>query len=230
MNRPTDVGGLPRPPLALVGHRPEDGPGPHRPRGAAPGEAAGRHTGAPSGAHPGAPSGTRPGRTSSPSAGAPTRAGDAIRPGSDEAARLTAALRERTADLQRLKAEFDNYRRRVHRDRLAVGQIAVVNVLERLLPVLDAIDEAAGHDEVTGGFRRVALLLEAQLTSLGLQSVGTVGEAFDPNVHEAMTYTPVERAGRAACTEVLRQGYRVGDRLLRPAQVAVTGEPQATGA
>ncbi|GAU70842.1 GrpE protein [Streptomyces sp. NBRC 110611] len=216
MNRPTDVGGLPRPPLALVGHRPGDGPGPHRPRDAAPGETAGRNAASPSGARPGSPSGAR------------TGAGDAIRPGPDEAARLAAALRERTADLQRLKAEFDNYRRRVRRDRLAVGQIAVVNVLERLLPVLDAIDEAAGQDEVTGGFRRVALLLEAQLTSLGLTSVGTVGEPFDPNVHEAMTYTPVERAGRAACTEVLRQGYRVGDRLLRPAQVAVTGEPQAT--
>ncbi|MEU9119937.1 nucleotide exchange factor GrpE [Streptomyces sp. NPDC048506] len=205
MNRPTDVGGLPRPPLALVGHRPEDRPGPRRPRDATPEE-------------------TSPPPSATPSRSEP--AAGAVPPGSDET-RLAAELRERTADLQRLKAEFDNYRRRIHRDRLAVGQIAVVNVLERLLPVLDAVAEAAAQGEVTGGFRRVTRILEAELTSLGLESVGAEGELFDPTVHEAMTYTPVDRAGHATCTTVLRQGYRVGDRLLRPAQVAVTGEPPA---
>ncbi|MGG2460975.1 nucleotide exchange factor GrpE [Streptomyces sp. RGM 3693] len=217
MNRPTDVGRLPRPPLALVGRPgPERGPAPPpRPE----------------------PDPVRPDRLASRAATHPARRGTAP-PGSaqrgtgaPDSERLAAVLRERTADLQRLKAEFDNYRRRVHRDRLAVGQIAVANVLERLLPVLDAIAEAAGQGEVTDGFRRVADLLETELASLGLTSFGTAGEPFDPTVHEAVAYTPPEPTARSApgeravCTEVVRQGFRVGDRLLRPAQVAVTGAP-----
>ncbi|MEU8686704.1 nucleotide exchange factor GrpE [Streptomyces sp. NPDC048611] len=205
MNRPTNVHG-PHPPLALVGH----GPAENAPPG--PPEAAG---------HPEERTGQGTGRPSGPdeSTGRPT---------SPEAV-LHAELRERTADLQRLKAEYDNYRKRVHRDRLAVGEIAVANVLNRLLPVLDSLAEATVQGEVTGGFQRVAESLHTELATLGLETFGAVGDPFDPLIHEAVTFTPTDRLGEPVCTEVLRQGYRVGDSLLRPAQVAVTGEPPAAG-
>ncbi|NWF31091.1 nucleotide exchange factor GrpE [Streptomyces sp. PKU-EA00015] len=149
-----------------------------------------------------------------------------------EAEQLRARLAELTADLQRVKAEYDNYRKRVRRDRLAVREIAVVNVLTGLLPVLDAADEARAREH-DPGTEAVARVLGNRLAALGLQSVGEPGEPFDPTAHEALTYTPSDAVARPVCTAVLRHGYRVGDRLLRPAQVSVTGPPtgdEATGA
>ncbi|MCF3147307.1 nucleotide exchange factor GrpE [Streptomyces platensis] len=204
MNRPTNVHGLPHPPLALVGH----------------GTAKSSEAGPPDATDP--PEDRTEQGTGRP-AGQDGSAGRAAPP----EAVLHAELRERTADLQRLKAEYDNYRKRVHRDRLAVGEIAVVNVLSRLLPVLDSLAEATARDEVTGGFARIAEELRTELGTLGLQPFGAVGDPFDPLIHEALTYTPTDRLEQAICTEVLRLGYRVGDRLLRPAQVAVAGEPPA---
>lgn len=204
MNRPPHVHGLPHPPLALVGHGPTKPPEPGPPDTDPPEDRTGQGT---------------TGR----SAGQDESAG---RPAPTEAV-LHAELRERTADLQRLKAEYDNYRKRVHRDRLAVGEIAVANVLSRLLPVLDALAEATERGEVTGGFAHIAEALRTELGTLGLQPFGAVGDPFDPLIHEAITYTPTDRLEQATCTEVLRLGYRVGDQLLRPAQVAVAGEPPA---
>lgn len=204
MNRPTDVHGLPHPPPALVGHGPPKSPEPGPPDAAVP------------------PEGRTEQGTGRPS-GPDESAG---RPAPPEAV-LHAELRERTADLQRLKAEYDNYRKRVHRDRLAVGEIAVANVLSRLLPVLDSLAEATARGEVTGGFARIADELRTEVGALGLQALGAVGDPFDPLIHEAITYTPTDRLEQATCTEVLRLGYRVGDQLLRPAQVAVAGEPPA---
>ncbi|OKK03865.1 molecular chaperone GrpE [Streptomyces sp. CB03234] len=135
------------------------------------------------------------------------------------------ALAERTADLQRLKAEYDNYRSRVHRDRLAVREAAVGNVLRRFLPVLDAIAEAARQGELTGGFQRVALALDSELAALGLGAFGAVGDPFDPRVHQAVAYHRSALVARAVCSEIVRPGYRVGDQLLRPAEVIVTGPP-----
>ncbi|GAA2736501.1 nucleotide exchange factor GrpE [Streptomyces nogalater] len=146
---------------------------------------------------------------------------------SGEAAALRARLRECTADLRRVQAEFDNYRRRVGRDRLAVREIAVANVLTGLLPVLDAIGQARGHGEVTGGFRRVTEVLESELAALGLRSFGTAGDPFDPTRHEAVSCTYSADVRQPTCTVVLRPGYRVGDQLLRPAQVEVA-EPGRT--
>ncbi|MFF4350196.1 nucleotide exchange factor GrpE [Streptomyces sp. NPDC001530] len=144
------------------------------------------------------------------------------RPTSDvELATLRAQLQERTADLQRVKAEYDNYRKRVRRDRLAVGEIAVANVLAGLLPVLDAIDRARDHGAVKGGFRRVVDILETQLTALGLESFGRSGDSFDPAVHDALSHTRTGQVDRPVCTTVHRPGYRVGNHLLRPAQVSV---------
>ncbi|MEU0835289.1 nucleotide exchange factor GrpE [Streptomyces sp. NPDC005969] len=138
---------------------------------------------------------------------------------------LEADLAERTADLQRVKAEYDNYRKRVRRDRLAIREAAVANVLAGLLPVLDAIDQARAQSSVTGGFHQVARLLESRLAELGLHGVGEAGEAFDPRIHEALTSTTVSDATSATCIEVLRPGYRVGTHLMRAAQVAVAERP-----
>lgn len=155
----------------------------------------------------------------------------AAQPGAAELRRARteiAQLRDRnaelTADLQRLKAEYDNYRKRVRRDRLAIREIAVTNVLAALLPVLDAL-EGARRQGADTGIEAVDKVLGEQLAALGLQTVGAPGETFDPQTHEAVTYTPSDRAARPVCTEVLRHGYRVGDHLLRPAQVSVTGPP-----
>jgi molecular chaperone GrpE len=152
--------------------------------------------------------------------------GGAHRADVEHAVAVEQELAERTADLQRLKADYDNYRKRVHRDRLAVREIAVANVLTTLLPVLDTLDRAREHGELVGGLKAVADQLEAQLAALGLQSVGEPGEPFDPTWHEAVTQAPSTEVDRPTCTAILRPGYRVGELLLRPAQVAV-GEPAA---
>ncbi|GAA2236115.1 MULTISPECIES: nucleotide exchange factor GrpE [Kitasatospora] len=139
---------------------------------------------------------------------------------------LTALLAERTADLQRVQADFENYRKRVRRDRLAVREIAVANVLLGLLPVLDALDRAREFGEVTGGFQAVADELTEHLAALGLLPFGEVGERFDPTRHEALTYLHSPQAATPVCTAVHRPGYRVGGHLLRPAQVTVTAPPE----
>lgn len=136
-------------------------------------------------------------------------------------------LAECVADLQRVKAEYDNYRKRVRRDRVALQEIAVANVLRGLLPALDAIEQAREHGEVTGGFRSVVEVLETRLSALGLQAFGEPGEPFDPTRHEALVHERSGQAGRPLCTRILRAGYRVGGHLLRPAQVAVTEPPCA---
>ena len=130
-------------------------------------------------------------------------------------------LEERTADLQRLQAEFANYRRRVDRDRQAVGEQALASVLVGLLPVLDDIDRARAHGEVEGGFKLVADGLETTLAKLGLQRFGDAGEAFDPTVHEAMTHALSADVSEPTCAEIYQPGYQIGERVLRPARVAV---------
>jgi molecular chaperone GrpE len=130
-------------------------------------------------------------------------------------------LAERTEDLQRLHAEFANYRRRVERDRQAVAEQALGSVLLGLLPVLDDIDRARLHGEVEGGFKLVADGLDLTLTKLGLQRFGEAGEPFDPTVHEALTHGLSADVTEPTCAEIYQPGYRVGDRILRPARVAV---------
>jgi molecular chaperone GrpE len=136
-----------------------------------------------------------------------------------------AQLAERTADLQRLQAEYANYRRRVERDRQAVGETALASVFANLLPILDDIDRARAHDEVAGGFALVADGLETTLTKLGLERFGDTGEPFDPMVHEAMTHGFSSEVTEPVCSEIYQPGYRVGERVLRPARVAVL-EPE----
>jgi molecular chaperone GrpE len=142
-----------------------------------------------------------------------------------ELAKLQAKLDERTGDLQRLQAEFANYRKRVERDRVAVREQALANVLVELLPVLDDIGRAREHDELVGGFKSVGEALEAKVAKLGLERYGEKGEPFDPTVHEALMHSYSSEVTEPTCVEILQPGYRVGDRILRPARVAVA-EPE----
>jgi len=143
---------------------------------------------------------------------------------------LEAQLAERTADLQRLQAEYVNYRRRVERDRAAVREQAVAGALGELLPVLDDIGRARDHGELTGGFAKVAESLEAAVTKLGLSPFGQKGEPFDPTVHEALMHSYSSDVTEPTAIEVLQPGYRMGDRVLRPARVAVAEPGDATPA
>jgi molecular chaperone GrpE len=146
---------------------------------------------------------------------------------SAEAEQVRKQLSERTADLQRLQAEYANYRKRVDRDRTTVREVATAGVLNELLPILDAIGQAREHGELSGGFKSVADSLQAAVTKLGLVSYGERGDEFDPKIHEALTSTSSPDVAQETCVEILQPGYRVGERILRPARVAVA-EP-ATG-
>jgi len=147
--------------------------------------------------------------------------------GGKQAADIEAQLAERTADVQRLQAEYANYRKRVDRDRAAVREQAVAAALAGLLPVLDAIDQAREHGELSGGFKSVADSLQAALGRLGLVTYGEKGDPFDPKIHEALTHSYSSDVVEDTCVEILQPGYKVGERILRPARVAVA-EP-ATG-
>ena len=136
-------------------------------------------------------------------------------------------LAERTLDLQRLQAEYANYRKRVDRDRATVREHAVAGALSELLPVLDAIGQAREHGELSGGFKSVADSLQAAVGKLGLVSYGQRGDAFDPKIHEALTHTYSPDVAEDTCVEIFQPGYKVGERTLRPARVAVAAP--ATG-
>ncbi|MBB2909006.1 molecular chaperone GrpE [Streptosporangium becharense] len=142
---------------------------------------------------------------------------------------LATQLAERTADLQRLQAEYSNYRKRVDRDRTVVKEQAVSGVLAELLPVLDDIGRAREHGELTGGFAKVSESLEAITGKLGLSTFGTKGEPFDPTVHEALMHSYSADVTEPTCVEILQPGYRIGERVLRPARVSVA-EPEEPAA
>ena len=145
---------------------------------------------------------------------------------SAEVLALETAVAERTADLQRLQAEYANYRKRVERDRVAMGEIAVGGVLAALLPVLDDIDRARTHDDLSGAFKAVSDQLDSILERLGLVSFGADGDPFDPSLHEAVMHAESADVSVPTATSVMRKGYRHGERLLRPAMVGVT-DPSA---
>jgi len=130
-----------------------------------------------------------------------------------------------TGDLQRLQAEYSNYRKRVERDRELARDLAVAGVLIEMLPTLDDLERAREHGELEGGFKAVADQLEKLTSKLGLEKYGTAGEAFDPQVHEALIHETSNEVTQATATAILQPGYRLKDRILRPARVAVT-EPE----
>ncbi|KAA1424511.1 nucleotide exchange factor GrpE [Mumia zhuanghuii] len=132
-------------------------------------------------------------------------------------------LAERTADLQRLQAEYVNYKRRVDRDREVQRVNAAASVLASLLPVLDTIDRARDHGELEGGFKAVADSLVQATGAHGLEAFGQHGDVFDPMLHEALMHRLDADAphGEPTVDAIMQVGYRVGDKVLRPARVAV---------
>ncbi|MFD9702611.1 nucleotide exchange factor GrpE [Lentzea sp. NPDC059081] len=146
------------------------------------------------------------------------------------AAELKTQLDERTADLQRLTAEYANYRKRVERDREAVINNAKASVAGELLSVLDDVERAAAHGDLTGAFKAVADKLVSTLAKTGLQPFAHEGEAFDPSVHEAVQHSTSPDVDGPTVTAVLRRGYTFGDKLVRPALVAVTDHEPAPSA
>ena len=214
---------------------------PRRPSGSADGPGAGE---APrqGQARPGRHSASKPGSPRTEAAGsgraAEAGAGEAEPGPADTAAAgngaadgdLTVKLAERTADLQRVQAEYANYRKRVDRDRTAVRELAVASVLTELLPVLDDIGRAREHEELKGGFKAVAEALESAAGKLGLTAYGAAGEPFDPNIHEALMHSYSADVTEPTCVQVLQPGYKVGERILRPARVAVAEPTDPAGA
>lgn len=132
-----------------------------------------------------------------------------------------------TADLQRVQAEYANYKKRVERDRSLAHELAVSSVLIELLPVLDDIERAESHGELTGGFKAVADHIASATERIGLSKYGTEGDAFDPQIHEALLHDTSADVTTSTATKILQSGYKFKDRILRPARVGVT-DPQET--
>jgi molecular chaperone GrpE len=133
-----------------------------------------------------------------------------------------------TEDLQRLQAEYVNYKRRVDRDRELVKQNATFSVLSGLMPVLDDLDRARDHGELEGGFKAVADSLERIVAAHGLEKFGAPGDPFDPRLHEALMHSHSPDVTETVCQDIVAAGYRIGERVVRPAQVTVVDpEPEA---
>jgi molecular chaperone GrpE len=127
-----------------------------------------------------------------------------------------------TSDLQRVQAEYSNYRKRVDRDRITANEITTAIVLSEFLPVLDDISRAEEHGELTGGFKAVADQLQTITSKLGLTKFSDVDVPFDPNIHEALMHSTSPDVTETSVTQVLQPGFKFKDRVIRPARVAVT--------
>jgi molecular chaperone GrpE len=157
-----------------------------------------------------------------PIAGAPSTTTE------DELAVTQMELAERTADLQRLQAEFVNYKRRVDRDRELIRENATYTALAPIIEVLDTIDRAREHAPLEGGFKAVADQLERTVAAVGLTKFGAVGDAFDPTIHEALSHIGEDPDVEVTtCKVIAKAGYRIGDRVVRAAQVLVVDPPTA---
>ncbi len=142
---------------------------------------------------------------------------------------LERQLAERTEDLQRVTAEYANYRRRVDRDRSLVVDQAAERFAQQLFPIIDDIERARDHGDLTGAFKVVADRVLGLVDGLGVSAFGQVGDPFDPALHEAVIHDTSPDVSVPTATTVLRQGFRRGDRVLRTAMVAVS-EPESPAA
>jgi molecular chaperone GrpE len=158
-----------------------------------------------------------------PAAGAPDDLAREAAAVEEDVVAVEDKVAELTADLQRVHAEYANYRKRVDRDREAVRDLAVAGVLSELLPILDDIDRAREHNELHGAFKTVGENLESTVAKAGLERFGAEGEAFDPTVHEALTSEASDEVSEPTVIRIYQPGYRFGDRILRAARVAVAG-------
>jgi molecular chaperone GrpE len=146
----------------------------------------------------------------------------------DEVFALRGRVADLTNDLQRLQAEYANYRKRVDRDRQLVAESAAYKALTPVIEVLDTIDRAKEHGELEGGFKAVADQLERVVTSAGLVRFGAPGDAFDPTFHEALSHLGVDAEVEVTTVKhVAKGGYRMGDRVVRAAQVLVVDPADA---
>ena len=127
-----------------------------------------------------------------------------------------------TEDLQRLQAEYANYRKRVERDRILAAEVAISSVLIEFLAILDDLDRAATHNELTGGFKSVADQIIATTTKLGLEKYGEAPAIFDPNFHDALMHETSTEVKETTVTKILQPGYKYKERVLRPARVVVS--------
>jgi molecular chaperone GrpE len=231
VSKPGGTGARPAAPGGAAGAQPPGGGGAGEGSGRSqdqpegqPGQPQSRPQGRPGGGQPAsapdaessAPGGARPGDGAPAGSGAP-----GVQPGGPDDGGLAAQLAERTADLQRVHAEYANYRKRVERDRLAVREQALANVLSSLLPVLDDIGRAREHGDLNGAFKSVGESLETIVAKLGLESFGEPGEPFDPLVHEALMHSYSPDVTEPTAVQILQPGYKVGERIIRPARVAV---------
>lgn len=140
---------------------------------------------------------------------------------SPELAASQKALRERTEDLQRLQAEYVNYKRRVDRDRDLARHAGVESVVLDLLPVLDDLRIAQEHEEMTGGFKLLVEELQRITVKYGLETFGDKGEVFDPQIHDALMQAPMPGVTEPTVLDVMQLGYKFRGRVLRAARVAV---------
>jgi len=130
-----------------------------------------------------------------------------------------------TDDLQRLQAEYANYRKRVERDRSLSAEVAISSVLLEFLAILDDLDRAAAHNELSGGFKAVADQVITTTSKLGLEKFGDAPSTFDPNIHDALMHETSADVSETTVTKILQPGYKYKERILRPARVVVT-DPQ----
>ncbi len=161
-----------------------------------------------------------PDENGGPSAAPNATAGDS-KPFGAELESLRSELDERTRDLQRVSAEYANYRKRVERDRAAVVEQATGLVISALLPILDDLDRAREHGDLVGPSAVLAEQLNAAMAKFGLTGFGDIGDVFDPTRHEAVAHQTSAEVTEPTCVAVMRRGYLLGDRLLRAAMVAV---------
>ena len=147
---------------------------------------------------------------------------DAVDEALNEATVVVDEVATLTSDLQRLQAEYANYRKRVDRDRVSTTEFAFASVLLEFLPVLDDLDRAAEHGELTGGFKAVADRINATVEKLGLTKFAQAPVTFNPEIHEALMHETSKDVTEPTATKILQPGYKFKERVIRPARVAVT--------
>ena len=147
---------------------------------------------------------------------------DAVDEALNEATVVVDEVATLTSDLQRLQAEYANYRKRVDRDRVSTTEFAFASVLLQFLPILDDLDRAAEHGELTGGFKAVADRINATVEKLGLTKFAQAPVTFNPEIHEALMHETSKDVTEPTATKILQPGYKFKERVIRPARVAVT--------
>jgi len=152
---------------------------------------------------------------------------DAVDEALSEATVVVDEVATLTSDLQRLQAEYANYRKRVDRDRASTTEFAFAAVLIEFLPVLDDLDRAAEHGELTGGFKAVADRINAIVEKLGLSKFADAAVPFNPEIHEALMHDTSKDVTEPTASKILQPGYKFKDRVIRPARVAVA-DPEVT--